>query len=120
MTSPWYDDHIVALMTAQLATHDRHRTLAANWRQIAAAAASSAEQHEALAAVLPDAVQASANLAVVAQEHHQANVSQVIGGEQQLNQLRDRQVDALEVRLATIEAKLDLLIAGRCGEPPHA
>jgi hypothetical protein len=164
MSEPWYDNQITTLLAVESATRMSHLALAASWRaagahqaQIAAehealaavvpdaphAAAHHAialhlaamadrlahiaAQHEALAAALPDAVQASADLATMAAAHHDANVSQVLRGEQQLNQLRDRQVETIEVRLAAIEAKLDQLIAGRCAdcplaprEPPHA
>ena len=127
MSEPWYDSQITALLTVQIATRTGHLAIASNWRTVAEHLRQIAAQHEALAAALPDAVQASADLATMAAAHHDANVSQVLRGEQQLNQLRDRQVDALEARLAAIEAKLDQLIAGRCadcplatGEPPHA
>lgn len=122
---PWYDDHITAMIAAQLATKQGHVAIAAHWRTVAEHLTQIAAQHEALAAALPDAVQASADLATMAAAHHQTNVATVLSGEQELNQRRDDQVTRLDARMTRIEAKLDQLIAGRCaacesssGPPP--
>lgn len=117
---PWFDPLISSLVAAQLATREGHIAIAGHWRTVAEQTAQIAAQHEALAAVLPEAVQASADLAAQATVHHSANVQTILRGEQDLNKLRDAQVDALARKIDSIEAKIDQLLRGRCAACPHA
>lgn len=116
--TPWYDQQIAAMIATQIATRDGHSLIATSLREVARHLSEIATQHEALAATLPDAVQASADLATMAQAHHESNVAMVLTGEQELNQRRDAQVIALARGLAQIEAKIDQLLHDRCAACP--
>lgn len=108
---PWYEDLVKALGDSQTRNAASHMLIATHFRTMADHYVAIAEQHERLAASVPDGDQAAADLGTATDRHDLNNLRTVVQGEQGLAKDLERQLATLARDIVELAGKVHTLAA---------